>query len=348
MGCWTAFLVRLEDGSSWELDEKYGRWHLTGADDRAGLVERVLTDGRPVDGAPKTARSCQGLAVDLATRRYRFYSCALNVPRAGVSHRESMALHLAAEPGWEDWDVAYAWGGDEELCRLIVPGLPPRPAEAGEGAEAEAAAQVPAVEVNLASREYWFVDWTPDDRRITVRHDELIADLFAHATCLISVVAADATLTHWQLVNSVVPLLAHQGEALPRTLAASAPFPLAAEDAVTDGAVIDLRERRLRYWTTDPVPPGLVARVGAVWPGWQVERLAWGHLGHLAAIGEHQDRQQHQDQHQDSDGLSMTDAELREACWDEELIALRNRARDTLPTEPRRLLPPRVRVIDRH
>ncbi|MFG2092277.1 hypothetical protein [Streptomyces sp. NPDC048612] len=323
MGCWTAYTVRLEDGSSWELDEKYGRWHLTGTDGPAGLVKRVLTDGRPVDGAPNTARSCRGIALDLATRRYRFYSCALDMPRAGVSHRESMSLHQAATPGWEGWGVAYAWGGDEELRRLLFPGLPPEPAK------------TEAVEVNLASRDYWFVDWASDTRQITVRHDELIADTFAHATCLVSVITADATLTHWQLSNTIVPLLAHHGESLPSTLAASAPFPLAAEDAVTDGAVIDLRARRLRYWTTDTVSPGLVARVGATWPGWKVERLAWGHLGHLAAIGQH------------PDGLSMTDAELREAGWDDELITIRNRARDTLRTEPRRLLSPRVRVVDR-
>ncbi|MEV3920865.1 hypothetical protein [Actinomadura coerulea] len=322
MGCWTACLVRLEDGSHWELDEKYGRWHLTGADDRSRLVERVRADGRPVHEAPNTTRSCQGIALDLTTRRYRFYGCALTMPDAGVSHRESMTLRQAATPGWEDWDVAYAWGGDEELRRLVFPGLPPEPAMAE------------AVEVNPASRDYWFVDWDPDARQITVRHHELIADAFAHASCLVSVIAADATLTHWQLSNTIVPLLAHHGESLLGTLAADAPFPLAAEDAVTDGAVIDLRARRLRYWTTDTVPPGLVARVEATWPGWEVERLAWGHLGHLAAIGRH------------PDGLSMTDAELREAHWDDDLITTRNRARDTLPTEPHRLHAPRVHVVD--
>ncbi|GAA2065411.1 hypothetical protein GCM10009801_10720 [Streptomyces albiaxialis] len=323
MGCWTSYLVRLDDGSAWESDEKYGRWHLAGAEDRAGLMARVLSDGRPVGGAPHTARSCQGIALDLVTRRYRFYGCASDVPRAGASHRESMALHLAATPGWEDWDVAYAWGGDEELRRLLFPGLPPEPARAQ------------AVEVNPASRDYWFVDWAPDDRRITVRHDELIADAFADATSLVSLITADAALTHWQLTDPVVPLLAHHGESLLRTLTAGAPFPLAAEDAVTDGAVIDLRTRRLRYWTAETASPGLVARVGAAWPGWRVERLPWGHLGHLAAIGQH------------PDGLSMTDAELREAHWEDALIAIRNRARDTLPTEPHPLRSPRVRVVDR-
>lgn len=71
------------------------------------------------------------------------------------------------------------------------------------------------------------------------------------------------------------------------------------------------------------------------WPGWTVERLVWGHVGHLAAIGQHPDR------------LSMTDAELLERGWDDELIAVRNRARTTLPTEPRALISPRVSVIDR-
>ncbi|MEU9841752.1 hypothetical protein AB0C69_21280 [Actinomadura sp. NPDC048032] len=320
MGCWTAYLVRLEDGSHWELDEKYGRWHLTGADDRSGLVERIRADGRNVDGAPNMARSCQGIALDLTTRRYRFYGCALTMPPAGASHRESMALRQAATPGWEDWDVAYAWGGDEELRRLLYPGLPPEPARAE------------AVEVNPAARDYWFVDWDPDTRQITVRHHELIADALADASCLVSVIEADAALTHWQLSNTIVPLLAHHGESLLGALAAEAPFPLAAEDAVTDGAVIDLRARRLRYWTTATVPTGLVARVGETWPGWKVERLAWGHRGHLAAIGRH------------PDGLSMTDAELREAHWDDELITIRNRA--TPPTEPNRLHAPRVHVVD--
>ncbi|HEY9329842.1 MAG TPA: hypothetical protein VIS09_16640 [Streptomyces sp.] len=79
MGCWTAYLVRLEDGSARELDEKYGRWHLTGADERVRLVERVLARGRRVTEAPVAARACQGIALDLATRRYRFYSCALDM-----------------------------------------------------------------------------------------------------------------------------------------------------------------------------------------------------------------------------------------------------------------------------
>ncbi|MEU9205204.1 hypothetical protein [Streptomyces sp. NPDC048332] len=323
MGCWTAYLIRLEDGSAWELDDKYGPWHLTGADERVRLVERVLAQGRRITEAPVAARACRGIALDLATRRYRFYSCALDMPRAGANHRESMALHQSALPGWEDWDVAHAWGGDEELRRLLHPGPPPGPAD------------VPAVEVYPASRDYWFIDWEPEARRITVRHDELIADSFAGAKSLVSIISADATLTHWQLSNPVAPLLAHHGESLPGTLAAEPPFPLAAEEAVTDGVVIDLPARQLRYWTADTVSPGLVARMARAWPGWTVERLAWGHLGHLAAVGQH------------PEGLSMTDAELRERRWDDELIAIRNRARSTLPTEPRALISPSVRVIDR-
>ncbi|MDP5313704.1 hypothetical protein [Streptomyces poriferorum] len=46
-----------------------------------------------------------------------------------------MALHQAALPGWEDWDVAHAWGGDEELRRLLRPdrptSRPPRRTEFG-------------------------------------------------------------------------------------------------------------------------------------------------------------------------------------------------------------------------
>ncbi|MGC4948843.1 hypothetical protein ACLQ2N_21900 [Streptomyces sp. DT224] len=323
MGCWSAYLVRLEDGSVREWEEKYGRWHLTGAEDRASLVERVLGEGRPVVGDPKTARSCQGIALDLARRRYRFYSCALGMPRAGAAHRESMALHLAGSPGWEGWDVAHAWGGDEELRSLVVPGLPPGPV-----------AHYP-VEVYVASRDYWFVGWDPEGRTITVRHDESIADTLAGATCLVSVIDADGALTHWQLNNTIAPLLAHQGEFLARTLAAELPYPLAAEGAVAHGAVIDVRTRRLRYWTTDIVPPGCLARMRKTWPGWQVERLPWGHLGHLAAIG------------QPPGELIMTDAELLDARWDDELITIRNHARDTLPTGPDGLTAAQVHVVDR-
>ncbi|MBB6399166.1 hypothetical protein BKA00_006080 [Actinomadura coerulea] len=98
--------------------------------------------------------------------------------------------------------------------------------------------------MNPASRDYWFVGWDPDARQITVRHHELIADAFAEASCLVSVIAADATLTHWQLSNTAVPLLAHHGESLLGTLAADAPFPLAAEEAP-----------RLRHPPHRPAPP---------------------------------------------------------------------------------------------
>ncbi|TXS04784.1 hypothetical protein EAO73_13640 [Streptomyces sp. col6] len=323
MGCWSAYLVRLEDGSVRELYEKYGRWHLAGAEDRASLVKRVLGEGRPVIGDPETARSCQGIALDLATRRYRFYSCALRMPCAGAAHRESMALHLAGSPGWEGWDVAHAWGGDEELRRVVLPGPPPGPVEDS------------PVEIDVASRDYWFVGWDPEARTITVRHDKSIADTFAGATCLVSVIDDDTALAHWQLNNTVAPLLAHQGETVVCALAAEPPYPLAAEDAVSNGAVIDVRRRRLRYWTADVVPPVCLAQMRATWPGWQVERLSWGHLGHLAAIGEH------------SGELSMTDAELFDASWGAELIAMRNLARDALPAEPRGLIAPQVLVVDR-
>ncbi|MGQ4488958.1 hypothetical protein ACN6LM_006546 [Streptomyces sp. SAS_281] len=307
-----------------ESDEKYGRWHLAGADDRASLVKRVLGEGRPVIGDPKTvARSCQGIALDLATRRYRFYGCALSMPRAGAAHRESMALHLAGLPGWEGWDVAHAWGGDEELRSLVVPGLPSGPV------------QVDPVDMYVASRDYWFVGWDPEGRTITVRHDESIADTFAGATCLVSVIDDDTTLTHWQLNNTIAPLLAHQGEPMARALAAEPPYPLASESAVTDGAVIDVRERRLRYWTTDIVPRACLARMRETWPGWQVERLSWSYLGHLAAIGQRPAE------------LTMTDGELLDVRWDDELITVRNRARDALPAAPHDLVAPQVLVVDR-
>ncbi|MES4908574.1 MULTISPECIES: hypothetical protein [unclassified Streptomyces] len=88
------------------------------------------------------------------------------------------------------------------------------------------------------------------------------------------------------------------------------------------------------YWTTKPVPPRLTARTAAAWPGRRVERLPFGFVGHLAATG------------RDDADLLLTDTELREARWDEDLIAIRSTDRRALRVDPRSLRTPRVEVVE--
>ncbi|WP_345442286.1 hypothetical protein [Actinoallomurus vinaceus] len=72
----------------------------------------------------------------------------------------------------------------------------------------------------------------------------------------------------------------------------------------------------------------------STWPGWLIERLPFGFIGHLTATG-----------HDDED-LIMTGADLRANGRAEDLIAVRNGGRSTVRVDPRPLQPPRVRVIE--
>lgn len=235
MGCWTAYVLRAEDGSCWTMGEKWGDWCLAKESDRIRIVESILRGGVAVDD--DSARGlvdswfCRGVVLDLVTHRYRFFGCDLQTLQPGVSYLESTAVRVASAPGWSGWDVGYAWSGREGLVEVV-------------------------------------------------------------------------------------------SEARP------------AEDTVHAGAVIDLPSRRLRYWTTESVPPQLVAKVAAAWPGWTVERLPLGFIGHLAATG------------RDGEDLFMTNAELRDGGWEEDLIDIRNGERIALTIDPRTLRPPGVRVID--
>lgn len=330
MGCWTAYALRAEDGTNWVMGKKWGMWDLTDATDRAGLVEAVLRGGTRVDDAG--ARDfldgvfCRGAALDLVTRRYRYYGC----DQPGVHYLDCHARRRATAPDWDGWDVQYAWGGCGGFADLV--------AETELiSTESEQPGPTPPDAVPLTPREDWYVGWDPDEWRISVLDSEFIADFIAPAAAVVSLIGADHTVLDYHLnILDVVPWLARYGESLAERLPTLAPYPMPLEDTVKAGVVIDLPARRLRYWTTDCVPPRLTARTAAAWPGWRVERLPLGYVGHLAATGRH---------HPDSD-LLLTHTELRRARWEEHLIAIRNTDLRALRADPRNLRAPRVEVVE--
>ncbi|MEL5958863.1 hypothetical protein AADR41_29545 [Streptomyces sp. CLV115] len=326
MGCWTVYALRAEDGTSWVHGEKWGMWDLTDATDRVRLVETVLRGGTRVgDGHDRGLggiRFCRGVGLDLVARRYRYYSC----DPPDVHYLDCDVRRRAMAPDWDGWDVEYAWGGREDFADMVA-GKPVF-------TEVETGPALPDA-VPFTSREDWFVGWDPVEWRILVLHSEIIADLVAPAEAVVSLIRSDRTVLDHQLaIREVVPWLAWHGESLTETLPAHAPYPMPMEGTVEAGVVIDLPARRLRYWTTKPVPPRLAARTAATWPGWRVERLPFGFVGHLAATG------------RDDPDLLLTDTELRDARWDEDLIAIRNTDRRVLRVDPRNLRTPRVEVVE--
>lgn len=334
MECWTAYLLRAEDGSCWTMGDKWGDWFLLEEDDRVRIVESILRHGTAVgdDRARDHMDSwfCRGVVLDLVTRRHRFFGCDPKFPRPHVAYRESLTARLTSAPGWSGWDVGYAWGGHEDLVE-IVPEARPVVAPPADLTDLEA---VP-LEDALTSRDDWFAGWDPGRREISVLFDETSADWFDPADAVVSVIGSDGTVLDYQLaVHHIMPFLARHGASLTAALSAVAPYPLPAEETVRAGVVVDVPARRLRHWTPDGVPPQLAAKVAAAWPGWLVERLPLGFVGHLAATGG------------DGQDLIVPDARLREDGWEEDLIAFRNRRRRALPADPRNLRRPRVRVIE--
>ncbi|MER5968880.1 hypothetical protein ABT112_03880 [Streptomyces sp. NPDC002055] len=327
MGCWTAYALRAEDGTSWIMREKWGRWDLTDATDRMRLVESVLRGGTRVgDGRARVLLDgpfCCGAALDLVAHRYRYYGC--DPPDA--HYLDCHARRRASASDWDGWDVEYAWGGRDDLADMVA-GAEPAATEAETGPDLCDA-------VPLTSREGWFVGWDPGAWRISVLHSEIIADFLAPAEAVVSLIRADHTVLDHQLtLREVVPWLARHGESLTGTLPAHAPYPMPMEETVNAGVVVDVPARRLRYWTTEPVPSRLTARTAAAWPGWRVERLPLGFVGHLAATG------------RTGADLLLTDSELRDRRWDEDLVAMRNTDRRALRIDPRNLRTPRVEVVE--
>ncbi|MFF9788319.1 hypothetical protein YWIDRAFT_00404 [Streptomyces sp. SceaMP-e96] len=333
MSCHTAYFLRDRDGSCWTVTEKWGTWDLVGESDRDALIEWIRLAGVPgndgsVREALDTGYFCRGVAFDLVTRRHRFYGCGLW--SRGADYHEVFAKRRAMARGWADWDVGYAWGGHEDFVDM-PPGLGPvEPA----ATSADGNAPSPAA-ARLTSREGWFVDWDPARLQISVLYHETSAEWFALTDAMVSIIGTDRVVRDFQLhVDDAIPWLAEHGEPLTTELLAHDPYPLPEEGVAGSGAVIDLLSRRLQYWTAEAVTSQLRAKLAAAWPGWRIERLPLGFIGHLAGTGR-----------SDAEVIS-TDAELRNSGWDDELIGIRNAERRALPAETRKLRSPSVRVVE--
>ncbi|MDI2125449.1 hypothetical protein [Yinghuangia seranimata] len=315
MSCWTAYILRDKDGRCLVTAEKQSWWDLSRADDVAGMVEMVRRAGIPAHderalGFVDTWH-CQAVAIDLIERRVRHFRCGAFLH--GAAHADSFAAWFAAAPVWSGWDVGYAWGGRQELLDAVPQAAPAVAPDDPSPADVPLAA--------LCSRDEWFVAWDAGRHEITVRYAETSADWFLSAYALISVIRPDNAVLDYRLDYwTVVDWLARHGDSVLPVLSAEPPYPLPEEATATPGAgvVIDVAARRVRYWTTDRVPPAVHERVVAAWTGWRTDRLPYGYPGHLACTGR-----------VDHDVLSSPD-QLLAGGWDESLLPHRDAGRRTL------------------
>jgi hypothetical protein len=262
MGCYTGYLLRDDDGSSWWAETKWGAWNLTDEAARTEVIDWVRADGSLLTSEGPVrfgASTCRGVALDLRDLVFRTFPCDLK----GI-HHEGLDMRIRKARHWDGWDAGFAWGGREELGD-VVPG-------ARHVIEPYDLSFRPLAELPLADRDEWALDE-------------------GH---LISVVTADLQVLDYQLerrftdADSLLPWLVH-GSALVDALREEAPYETPWEDSVDAGVVIDLDQRVLRYWSDDVVPSRLLADVQEAWPGWPVRRLPYGLAGHLAATGRRDD-----------------------------------------------------------
>jgi hypothetical protein len=324
MGCWTAYLLRDDDGSVGFAWRKYGAWLITDADHRTDLVSWIRREGTALDDEPSRLLGpgyCQGVALDLPGRRYRCFGCASTIRRNEAADRR-----VRAAPAWAGWDAGLARGGREELGEVI-------PA-ARAAIEPYPLADHSLSDLLLGGRDRWFVSWDAERFEIGVLDDPASADWVEQGCGLITVVTSDLRVLDYRVTSrhsdadELLPWLTH-GPPLVDALLALAPFPVAWEYQVDAGALIDLDRRVLRYWSRRFVPARLLAAVRAAWPGWSLERLPYGHAEQLALTGR-------PDPEALDDGI--TDEDHREALagWITERLAL--------PVDRRPLRAPHIRV----
>lgn len=319
MSCWTAYILRDENGRCLVTAEKQSWRNLGRAEDVAGILEMVRRTGIPADDERAldfvNTWHCQAVAIDMIERRVRHFQCGS--PLGGAVHTDSFAAWVAAAPVWSGWDVRYAWGGRQELLDAVPQAAPAVALD--DPSEADVPLDVPPAA--LCSRDEWFVAWDAGRHEITVRYAETSADWFQSDCSVISVVRPDNAVLDYRLDYwNVVDWLARHGDSALAALSAEAPYPLPDETAVDRcaGVVLDMAARCVRYWTTDMVPPAAHERVVAAWPGWRTERLPYGYPGHLACTGR-----------VDHDVLSSPEQLLADG-WDECLLAHRDSGLQTL------------------
>lgn len=262
MGCYTGYVLRDDDGSSWWAETKWGVWEPADEAARTEIIDWVRADGSLLtEEGPVRFRdsTCRGVAIDLRDLVFRTFPCSLK-----DVHPESLDLRIKKAPHWDGWDAGVAWGGREELGD-VVPG-------ARHVIEPYDLTFRPLAELPFADRDEWALDEGD----------------------LISVVTADLQVLDYQLertydhADTLVPWLVH-GAPLVDALREQAPYEVPWEDSVDAGVVIDLDRRVLGYWTDGFVPARLLADIRAAWPGWDVRRLRYGLAEHLATTGRRDD-----------------------------------------------------------
>lgn len=312
MSCWTAYILREEDGRCLIAAEKQSWWNLSRAEDVAGMLEMVRRVGVAADDERTLGFVdtwyCYAVAIDMIERRVRHFRCGVSADFA-----DSFAAWLATTPVWSGWDVRYAWGGRQGLLDAVPQAAPAVAPDDPSPADVPLAA--------LCSRDEWFVAWDAGRHEITVRYAESSADWFHPASSVVSVIRPDKVVLDYHLeYGNVVDWLARHGDSVLPALSAEAPYPLPDEATVDRcaGAVLDVAARRVRYWTTNTVPPAAHERLVAAWPGWRTERLPYGYPGHLACTGR-----------VDHDVLGSPE-QLLARGWDDVLLAHRDAGRRAL------------------
>jgi hypothetical protein len=274
VSCWTAYLVRDEDGARRMAVAKYGTWMVTEPAERDGLLAFLRDRAVPLDEVADEAFGdvyCRGVAIDLPGRRFRCYPCyGEPVPFAELEHT------LRTAEAWNGWDVGVAIGGREDFP-VLLPGVSRvvRPYGVLDGA--------PVTPDPVPHDEAWFAGWDPQTLTLTVRHDPDSANWTTEQFDLVTVVEPDLTGRHFRLgtidTHPVHPLLAwlRDGPAAIERLAAGVPFPPAYDDNVRTAIVVDRSQQVIQYWMTNLlVPARLLSAVRAAWPGWQLRPIAPG------------------------------------------------------------------------
>lgn len=311
MSCSTGFVLRDADGNCFVMWQKQSWWDLTRADHLAEALATIRRTGIPVDRASTgfLARyHCNGFAIDMLEKRCHLYVCGEG---QGASYFDSLASNFAAQPLWTDWEVRYAWGGHESFAAAVP--------QAAHVVQRDLEPS-PSSSTSLYPRENWFVDWDPVRREITVAHNEYSADWYGDPCATISIIGPGNSVLDYRLDSDfIMEWLAEHGDSAISVLAESSPYPLPYEEHAHAGAVVDLAGKRLRYWTFDKSRPVLHDYIAAAWPGWRIERLPFGYVGHLAVTGR-----------ADHDALIEPEQLLTSYWWNEDLLTHREQARHAM------------------
>jgi hypothetical protein len=274
VSCWTAYLLRDDEGALRMAVAKYGTWMVTEPDERDTLLAFLRDRAVPLDDVADRAFGnfyCRGVAIDLPAHRFRCYPCyGEHVPFADLE------LTLRTAEAWNGWDAGLAFGGREDF-----PALLPAAARVVDPYDIPAASPDP-----LPHDEDWFVGWDPDALTFTVRHDRDSANWTADEFDVVTVIGADLVARQFRLVpidtHPVHPLLVwlRGGPAVVEELAAGVPFPAAYDDSIRTAIVVDRTQDIIHYWLTDSlVPARLLAAARDAWPGWRLRPIARGGSG---------------------------------------------------------------------